>query len=107
MTGIPLQLKSREVAFRVQVKKVSGQGVGIYFGHDVGWFNGARLFGIGRTVNHHYEDLNSGRASATFDDFFEMEFLAAGGNLAQPALVSGHLAAGSAGWPTLLIVLTT
>jgi len=40
---IPFNLKAREVAFRVQAKKVSGQNFGITFGRDVAWFNGLSM----------------------------------------------------------------
>ena len=79
--GTPLQLKSLEVALRVQVKKVSGQNFCIWFGRDTAWFNGGRAFGIFRTIDHHYETLKTGNASADFNDFFEMELLSAGGKL--------------------------
>ena len=79
--GLPLNLKAHEVAFRVQVKKVSGQNFSIYFGRDVAWFNGGQIFGIGRNVNHHYEDLQGGKSAARFDEFFEMEVLVADGKV--------------------------
>jgi len=80
--GIPFQLKSREVAFRVTAKKVSGQNFTINFGRDYGWYNGGHAFGVGRSVNNHYEDLLTGKSAVNFNDFFEMQFLAVGGKLA-------------------------
>jgi hypothetical protein len=78
---IPFNLKAREVAFRVQAKKVSGQNFGITFGRDVAWFNGGQAFGIGRVVNERYENLQGGKSAARFDDFFEMELLVTGGKI--------------------------
>jgi hypothetical protein len=85
-TPIPFQLTAREAVVDIQVKKVSGQNVNITIGRDVGWFNGGSSFGIGRVVDGKYRDLKTGKSSFSFTDFVDMEFLAAGGNL---ALIAG------------------
>ncbi len=66
------------MAVRIQAKKISGQNYNIGFGREIGWFNGGNFFGVGH-VNQHYEDLKTGHSSTNFNDFFEMEFLVAGG----------------------------
>lgn len=78
---IPFNLKAREVAFRVQAKKVSGQNFRIFFSRDVAWSDDGQAFGIGRFVNERYENLQRGKSAARFDDFFEMELLVAGGKI--------------------------
>ncbi len=50
-------------------------------GRDVAWFNGGTSFGIGRVVEGHYQDVQTGRSPISYTGFVNMQFLVAGGNL--------------------------
>jgi hypothetical protein len=79
--NIPFIFQNREAAVRVQAKMVSGQNFSVHVGRDTAWFNGGHDFGIGRFLDGRYQDLQTASSSSSFNDFFEMVFVASTGNL--------------------------